>query len=399
MRVLHIITGLDAGGAEQQLRLLLRRLPVRCDVVSLTGVGTVGPGIRADGTPVTALGPAGPRDLPALPRLVRLIRAGGYDLVHTHLFRACVLGRTAARLAGVRAVVATEHSLGGTRPEGHPHTLRARAAYLASERLGSATVAVSATVADRLRAWGVPSGRVHLIPYGIDADHFRFDPGLRAAARKRLGLAEREFVIGAVGRLAPGKRYDLLLRAVAEVPGARLLLVGDGPERHRLHTLAYGLQVAERVRLLGERDGVVETAGDRPADIPGLLAAMDLFVSPSPEEVFGLAVLEALAAGLPVLHAHCPALDELPAEAAPGARRIAPDAARLAAALREHAAAGGGRRLPVPAAVERYAVSRAARRLMALYDHTARHGTDGCARGPAPAPGQRPFPALLDPRR
>ncbi|KUJ67237.1 glycosyl transferase [Streptomyces albus subsp. albus] len=396
MRVLHIITGLGAGGAEQQLRLLLRRLPVRCDVVSLTGPGTVGPGIRADGTPVTALGTAGPRDLGALPRLVRLIRGGGYDLVHTHLFRACVLGRTAARLAGVRAIIATEHSLGGPRPEGGPRTLGARAAYLASERLGSATVAVSAAVADRLRECGVPSGRVHLIPHGIDGGHFRFDPGLRAAARGRLGLAERDFVIGGVGRLTPGKRHDLLLRAIAEVPDAKLLLVGDGPERHRLHLLAHALGVSERVRLLGERDGAVETAGDRPADIPGLLAAMDVFVSPSSGETFGLAALEALAAGLPVLYAACPAIEELPPEAAPGARRITPDAARLAAALREHAAAAP-RRLPVPPAVERYAVARTAHRLMALYDRTAGHGADGCARGPVPATPHRPFPALSDP--
>ncbi|MFH8368188.1 glycosyltransferase [Streptomyces sp. NPDC018031] len=398
MRVLHIITGLGAGGAEQQLRLLLRHLPVRCDVVTLTEPGTVAHGIRADGTPVTHLGARGPRDLAALPRLARHIRVGGYDLVHTHLFRACVHGRIAARMAGVRAVIATEHSLGGTRPEGRALRPAARALYLASERLGSATVAVSATVADRLRELGVPSNRVQLIPHGIDARHFRFEAGARAAARNRLGLAAGDFVVGGVGRLAPGKRYDLLVRAVAAVPQARLLLVGDGPERHRLRALALAVGAADRVRLLGERDGAVETAGDRPADIPGLLAAMDVFVSPSPAETFGVAVVEALAAGLPVLHVASPALDELPPEAAPGARRIAPDAALIAAALRDHAASGPDR-LPVPPAVERYAVQRTAHRLAALYDRTAGHGPDGCARGPVPAAPHRPFPALSDPRR
>ncbi|WKX69525.1 glycosyltransferase [Streptomyces sp. XD-27] len=397
MRVLHIITGLGAGGAEQQLRLLLRHLPVRCDVVTLTDPGAVAHGIRADGTPVTHLGMGGDRDLTALPRLVRTIRAGGYDLVHTHLTRACIYGRIAARLAGVTAVVATEHSLGGTRGASRPPTA-ARGLYLATERLGSATVAVSATVADRLRAWGVPSSRIHLIPHGIDARHFRFEPAARAAARARLGLRPDHFVVGAVGRLVPRKRYDLLLRAVADVPGARLLLVGDGPERHRLRALAVRLGATDRVRLLGERDGAVETAGDPPADIPGLLAAMDVFVSPSSAEAFGLAVVEALAAGLPVLYTACPAVDELPPEAAPGARRIAADPAPLAAALREHAAAGP-RRLPVPPAVERYAIRRTAHRLMALYDRTAAHGPAGCGNGPVPAAPQRPFPALSDPRR
>ncbi|OSC62263.1 glycosyl transferase, partial [Streptomyces sp. 4F] len=151
MKALHIITGLGVGGAEQQLRLLLRHLPVDCDVVTLTNPGTVADGLRADGVEVVHLGMAGNRDLAALPRLTRLIRTGGYDLVHTHLYRACLYGRLAARLAGVRAVVATEHSLGDSQMEGRPLTPGVRALYLAGERLGSATVAVSPTVADRLR--------------------------------------------------------------------------------------------------------------------------------------------------------------------------------------------------------------------------------------------------------
>ncbi|MCZ9336291.1 glycosyl transferase, partial [Streptomyces sp. TRM76130] len=84
VKVLHIITGLGVGGAEQQLRLLLRHLPLRCDVVTLTEPGAVAHGLAADGVRVVHLGMTGNRDLSALPRLTRLIRAGGYDLVHTH---------------------------------------------------------------------------------------------------------------------------------------------------------------------------------------------------------------------------------------------------------------------------------------------------------------------------
>ncbi|MGP4004613.1 glycosyltransferase, partial [Streptomyces sp. 8N706] len=390
MRVLHIITGLDAGGAEQQLRLLLRHLPMRCDVLTLTNPGAVARGIEADGTRVIHLGMRGNRDLSALPRLVRTIRSGGYDLVHTHLYRACVYGRTAARTAGVRAVLATEHSLGAACIEGRPLTAGTRALYLATERLGSATVAVSSTVAARLRAWGVPGHRIHVVPNGIDARLFRFDPAARAAARVRLGIPEGAFVAGAVGRLVPGKRYDVLLRALAELPAVQLLLAGDGPERSALERLAVRLDIADRVHLLGERDGggACVDAGDAgvsadtggagmcagPApDIPGLLAAMDVFVSPSTEETFGLAVLEALAAGLPVLHVTSPAIDELPAAEAPGARRVGPEARQLADALTESrqasATAGHHHRLPAPA-VERYDIARSAQRLAALYEHT-----------------------------
>ncbi|MGP3948938.1 glycosyltransferase [Streptomyces sp. 7N604] len=398
--MLHIITGLGAGGAEQQLRLMLRHLPVHCDVVTLTNPGAVARGIRSDGTRVLHLGMGGNRDLSALPRLVTAIRFGRYDLVHTHLYRACVFGRVAARMAGVEAVLATEHSLGATCIEGRPLTPGTRALYLASERLGSSTVAVSATVADRLRAWGVPRHRIELIPNGIEARHFRFDPAARAAARAMLDFPDQAFVAGGVGRLVPGKRFDILLRAVAELPGARLLLVGEGPERAALEQLAVRLGAEQRVRLLGERGGAVEWSADRSTDIPGLLAAMDVFVSPSAEESFGLAVLEALAAGLPVLHVTCPAIDELPAGEVPGARRIGLGVRALTAALadvlREYERAGP-RRLPAPAAVARYDIARSAELLTGLYERTAA----ACGRAGRDA-FHRPYhhaPAVSRPKR
>lgn len=142
----------------------------------------------------------GNRDLTALPRLAGLIRGGGYDLVHTHLYRACVYGRIAARMAGVRAVVATEHSLGDAVIEGRRLTRGVRTLYRATERLGTATVAVSDTVAARLRRWGVPEQRIHVVPNGIEAHRFAFDPAARALVRTRLGLPLDAFVVGGAGR-------------------------------------------------------------------------------------------------------------------------------------------------------------------------------------------------------
>jgi glycosyltransferase involved in cell wall biosynthesis len=195
---------------------------------------------------------------------------------------------------------------------------------------------------------------------------------VRASVRTRLDLPAHALVVGGVGRLVPGKRFDIALRAVAQLPGAHLVLAGDGPERARLRELAAGLGITDRVRLLGECGGAV--AGEPGArggapDVPGLLSAMDVFVSPSAEESFGLAVLEALAAGLPVLHVTCPAVDELPPGHAPGAHRVAPGVASLVAALREPSSVPAGRRrAPVCEAVRRYDVARSADRLMALYE-------------------------------
>lgn len=365
MKVLHVITGLGVGGAEQQLRSLVRQMAdavPAAQVVALANAGVVAEGIRADGFQVTDLGMRDNRDLAALPRLTRLIRAGGFDLVHTHLYRACVYGRIAARLAGVRAVVATEHSLGDSQIEGRPLSAGTRGLYRATERLGAATVAVSATVAERLRAWGVPERRIHVVPNGIDPERFRFDPAVRAAARRVLGLDKAAYVVAGVGRLVPGKRFDLLVRAVAADPGTYLLLAGTGPERGRLLRLAAEAGAADRVRVVGEAGG---GAGGGP-DVPGVLAAADLFVSPSAEEAFGLAAVEALAAGLPVLYAACPAIEDLPPQDAPGASRTGGTAEEIAAAIGRQRRAGPVR-LAVPAAVAHYHIANTADRVLALY--------------------------------
>ncbi|MFD5684270.1 glycosyltransferase [Streptomyces bacillaris] len=363
MRALHIITGLGVGGAEQQLRLLLRHLPVECDVVTLTNPGPVADGLRADGVRVVHLGMRGNRDLSAVGRLTRLIRDGRYDLVHTHLYRACVYGRIAARLAGVRAAVATEHSLGRAEIEGRPLTRGIRALYLSTERLGAATVAVSSTVAGRLRDWGVPAERIRLVPNGIDADRFRFDPDRRLAVRAALGIPEGAFVVGGVGRLVPGKRFDVAVRAVAALPGVWLLLAGDGPQAPVLRALAARLGAADRIRLLGECGA--EGGGPVPG-VPALLSAVDTFVSTSREESFGLAAVEALAAGLPVLHDACPAIDDLSAAHAPGATRIAGSPDELTAVLRQRIQACPDRR-PPPRAVGHYDIRRSSERLMDVY--------------------------------
>jgi glycosyltransferase involved in cell wall biosynthesis len=357
MRVLHVISTLAPSGAGQQLRLLTRHLPHDCEVVTLSGPGAVAEALRAAGTPVHELTGPGEPVRGTVGRLRRLIRHGRFDVVHTHLYRACVLGRIAARLAGVPHVVATEH---GTDVAG------SRAAYLVTERLGRTTIAVSPAIADRLRSWGVPDSRISVIPRAVDTADFRYDPALRAAARARLGIAAAAPVIGAVGRLDPGHRFDRLIRATAEVPGAVLLLVGDGPARSALTRLAAIEGIAGRVRFAGPVPHTQE-----------MLCAMDVFASPSDHEPDGLVVLEALAAGLPVLYAHCPPLEERAAARTPvpGTQRLTSnDPESLPRALRAEVlcvAERRGARLPVRDAGSRYD----ARRLAASVDRVYRRIT------------------------
>ena len=358
MRVLHIITTLAEGGAEHQLRLLVSRLPQDCEVVTLSRPGAVAAAMRADGTTVHEVITTRDRDLSAVIKLRRLIRLGQFDVVHTHLYRACLQGRFAARLAGVRHVVATEYHLSG---DGGARTL-----YLIGESLGQLTIAASEPIADRLRAHGVPDSRITVIPKAIDAAEFRYDPALRAAARKRLGIGPEVRVIGGVGRLEPGKRFDRLIRAVGEVPEAILLLVGDGSARPALERLAAIEGVADRVTFAGAVGHARE-----------MLCAMDVFASPSDEDTFGLVVLEALACGLPALYAVCPPLQELAAKrsAVDGAERLSPhDRESLPRKLRAELLCfeeRRGARLPARSAGARYDAAELAASVGQLYERMA----------------------------
>lgn len=182
----------------------------------------------------------------------------------------------------------------------------------------------------------MPRQRIHVVPNGIDVERFRFDPRARIAARRQLGLPDAAFVVGGVGRLAPGKRFDVLLHALAALPqDVRVLLVGGGPDEARLRATAAQLGVADRVLFAGERPHL----SGQGADLPALLAAMDVLASPSPEEAFGLAVVEGLAAGLPVLYVRCPAVEDLP----PG-RTAAPSASRATRTPSRGRCCGLGRR-------------------------------------------------------
>jgi glycosyltransferase involved in cell wall biosynthesis len=354
MRILHVITGLAAGGAEQQVRLLLRHRTHPAEVAALTNPGSVARAIRAEGTVVHEVGMRGNTDMGVLPRLTGIIRDGHFDVVHTHLFRAQLYGRLAARLAGVRHIVSTEHSLGAHAIEGRPVSRSIRTAYRAAERLGEVTIAVSDTVARRLRDWGVPGSRVQTIPNGIEMSGHRFDPRRRVLLRHRFGFPEERFVVGTVGRLVPGKRIELILRAVSGLPGITVLVAGDGPGRAALERTARALRV----------DAVF--TGESP-DVPGLMSIMDVLVSASEEETFGLAVVEGLAAGLPVLYTAAPALDDMPADSLPGATRFPADPRALRAALTEVARAGPGR-LPAPPALERFDITRLTPRVESVYE-------------------------------
>jgi glycosyltransferase involved in cell wall biosynthesis len=307
MKVLHVITGLDAGGAEQQLATLLRHTRHESDVVVLYNPGPVADTIKADGTSVRDLGMRKNTELRALARLYRIARDGRYDVMHAHLYRAQIYARPAARLAGVPVVLTTEHSIGETHIERRKMSRGVHLLYLASELFSDATIAVSDVVRDRLLRWKVPARKISVIPNGLEVDEFAYDPQARRQVREQFDIPADAYVIGALGRVDSNKRVAMTIEAAAPLLGerCRMLVIGRGDELPRLEATAKSLGVADWVIFGGYQ-----------ADSRAMLSAFDLYVAASEQETFGLAVLEALASGLPVLYTTCPALDGIQTERA-----------------------------------------------------------------------------------
>jgi glycosyltransferase involved in cell wall biosynthesis len=368
VKVLHIITGLGIGGAELQLDLLLRHTRHDADVVTLCEPGAVADMLRQAGVRVRDIAMRRNTNVGAVHRLHQIIRNGCYDVVHTHLYRSQLYGHLAARAAGTPVIVTTEHSIGDTHIEGRRMSAPVRALYLAADRCSHRIIAVSDVVRDRLVRWGVRDSKITVIPNGVDTAKVAYDAAARTRVRAQLGISTDARVIGVLGRLDPNKRVDLVIRAAAPLLGddRLLVVVGEGKDRRRLEQIARDTGMSEHVRFAGQR-----------GDVGAVLSAFDLFVAASEQETFGLAMLEALSNGLPVLYTTCPALDGV---ASDRARRVTGDVDGLRREIDIAMGRYSGTRVPDATLCQRYDASSVARRIDDLYERLASRGA-----GPAPS--------------
>jgi glycosyltransferase involved in cell wall biosynthesis len=307
IRVAHVITRLDLGGAQDNTLHTVSRLgpPFEARLYA-------GPGGLLDTEATARLGgtlgfvpslvhPIHPlRDPQAVFALARELRRFAPAIVHTHSSKAGIVGRAAARLAGVPVVVHSIHGFGFH--DGQPAWLRA--ALVAAERMArpwtTHFVSVAAThlergaalgIVDRDRATVIRSG-VHLVDLAAAAE--RATRRGRAAGRASLGVPAEGPIVGMVACLKPQKApldfVEAAARIAAARPDASFVIAGDGPLREAVAARAQALGIEARLHLLGWR-----------RDVPDLLAAFDVAVLTSLWEGLPRVVPEAIAAGRPLV--------------------------------------------------------------------------------------------------
>lgn len=236
------------------------------------------------------------QDIRALWLLYRLICRLKPDIVHTQTSKAGVIGRLAARLAGTRVIIHTAHAF-----PFHPYlSAPIRWAYVLLERWAANLADLIMVDTESVRAEGLrfrvvrDAEKLVTVPMGIDLK--KFSPSLDGPGtlRRILGIGPQTFVVGVVARLVPGKGHQCFLEMAAKIlevcPNTHFLIVGDGPLRADLESLAGRLGIRPHVIFAGHR-----------TDIPALMEVMDVFVLPTLREGFGVAFAEAMAVGKAVV--------------------------------------------------------------------------------------------------
>ncbi len=291
--VCHVLHGLGIGGAEVIAMRLARQLwpTYRFVFVCLDECGELGEQLQDEGFAVHVLRRHPGLDWRAALRLTRLLRQERVELVHAHQYTPFFYAAVARRLGPGVPVLFTEH---GRHWPDNPRRKRILAnRFLLGRR--DRVVGVGQAVRDALIAnEGLSPQRVEVIYNGIDPNPFASSIEDRRQARSQLGLGTEDLVVSQVARLDYLKDHATALRTLdrvrQNVPGARLLLVGDGPERGKIEEEARRLDLTAHLRLLGPRH-----------DIARVLAAADIFLLTSISEGIPLTLIEAMSAALPVV--------------------------------------------------------------------------------------------------
>ncbi len=317
LAILHVDPERGLGGGERQVLGLLAHLHAAGHRQTLAADprGRLAPRAAELGIRVVPLAIRNHLDIPAARRLAGLLAREPYAILHFHTARAHAMAAFLGKSSGVLRVVTRRMDY---RLRGGWYTRR-----LYNHGV-QAVIAISEGVRAMLIESGVEPARIHLVPSGVEPAWFAPRPGARAAARERHGISDAQWLAVVVGALEERKGHAVLLDALASLrdPRLRVLCAGDGSLRDALPAHAAALGLGDTVRFLGAVDDVAE-----------LLAAADAFLMPSHHEGLGVAALEAMAAGLPVVASRVGGLPEAVIDGETGLLVPPGEAAALAHAI------------------------------------------------------------------
>ncbi len=292
-KVVHIVEDMKVGGQENVIASIVRGLDpdrFQVEVWCTQAGGQVADELRRDGFPVRILHVKGLRNILHAARLRNLLREERVDIVHTHAWGGGLIGRFSACAAKTPVILGHVHGIYNYVKWYH---LRIDSVLV---RWSTATICCSqAARRFMLTHQRVPPEKIIVIYNGVDLSPFKPLPeSERTALRHKARVRPDDILIGSVGHLETHKGHEFLIRAFRRIletkPQARLLIVGDGRKRQKLEALAEELGVKHRVTFAGVR-----------RDVPLLLSLMDIFVLPSLNEALGIALIEAMASGVPVV--------------------------------------------------------------------------------------------------
>ena len=307
MKILHLINTLSAGGAELHLLALCRHLKkqgidvtVACLRENVHGSRPLRADFEAENIPVTSLAGESRYSVGFLGRLLTLVRRERPDIFHTHLPRADIAGALAARAGSAPPLVCSVHGIYRDRWFGSWAAPLMRWAYDEAD----AVIAISAAVEDWLtRDLRARAANIRVIHYGIETARFT------APAECESDRHRDAIVIGSMGRLEPGKGFDCLIRAMqvvrAQIPNAILRIAGPDPH-------GYG-ETLRRLIAESNLEASVQMIGFQ-TDAAAFFRGLDVFAFASHSEGFGQVVIEAMAAGKPVVASRIAPLTEIVVE-------------------------------------------------------------------------------------